>query len=436
MILTRINTINRFSPALNMRTLLGGYFIAVCMLSGYFPIQYLFFSSPDDRWMLLKNELVHPDGFSLEYLYEVFRAPGDIQYSPVNTLYYYLIYCINGYDPYYYHLFSLLLHAANVWVVYKLAKETLMAFFIENPCLIAYFTAFVWAIHPLNVESVAWISASKVLLFSLFSLLSCWLFVKGILANRPLYLISSIILFIVSCFCKEQSLVTPLMFLLFVVCYKMNNREYMVINWQLVATLTISVLIAVVFGIVFMKLNAGDSGFVTPMVQYSFFERMILSFYCLRFYLTSFLIPAGLHFHYGYPFPKGGHIPVLYFVYPLLFIGFSYFLYMLIRHATNKYFYFFCLGTFLIQIGLVLQVIPMTRRAIMADRYMYIPLIPLLMVLMEVAVNFLPWHLGRNKVIRSIPAIVLIAAIVTYTLYTNELAHYWASLNMSGYGKK
>lgn len=57
----------------------------------YAPIIRLNFSIPDDTWMILKNREVRPSSFSCNYLTEVFTTFNDNQYSPVNTLYYYLI---------------------------------------------------------------------------------------------------------------------------------------------------------------------------------------------------------------------------------------------------------------------------------------------------------------------------------------------------------
>src|SRR5882757_7864462 len=98
----------------------------------YNHIVVLSFSTPDDRWMLLKNPLVHPVDFSFSYLVKTFTSFNDIQYSPLNTIYYYLVFQINGFDPYYFHLFSFIFHLLNAAIIYGIAKEMLKAFDIAN----------------------------------------------------------------------------------------------------------------------------------------------------------------------------------------------------------------------------------------------------------------------------------------------------------------
>ena len=71
----------------------------------------------------------------------------------------------------FFHLTSLCWHLANVCLVYRffimlLSKSNV---YIEyNIRIIAFFTALLWGIHPVNVESVAWLSASKVLIYTFF----------------------------------------------------------------------------------------------------------------------------------------------------------------------------------------------------------------------------------------------------------------------------
>jgi len=180
-----------------------------------------------------------------------------------------------------------------------------------------------------------------------------------------------------------------------------------------------------------MRLNGEGSNFPVPIAVYSFWERFVLSFYCLRFYLTGVLVPVNLHFHYPYPFAQGKQIPIILYLYPLFFAGFSYFIGILLKQSPHKWFFLFCISFFLVNIGLVLQLIPMTRNAIMADRYMYIPLLPLLMIVVHLAVNYWKIHLKKTIVI---PLLVLY--IIILTVYANHLAENWFDFNLIPHDKK
>ncbi|MCH5687935.1 hypothetical protein LWM68_28920 [Niabella sp. W65] len=155
------------------------YLILFFTFCAYSPVTAIFFSKPDDPWMLLKSEKVILD-LDWKYIIAIFDPSGEIQYSPLNTLYYSLIYKINGFDPYYFHLSALVLHCVNSLLVYLASKKLLHYFKIGKADVIAYTITFLWSIHPLNVESVVWISASKVLLFGFFTLLSLISFLNGI----------------------------------------------------------------------------------------------------------------------------------------------------------------------------------------------------------------------------------------------------------------
>jgi len=160
--------------------------IIVLLLSAYIygPLTLLGFCSADDPWMLLLNKYAHPESYSLQYLREVFTRINDIQYSPVNTLVYSLIYRFNAYDPYYFHLFNFCLHMANGIILLLLARRILSAFSIPNAGIIAYLVYMLWCLHPLNVEPVVWVSGSKILICTFLTLVSFYYFVKAFPQNN------------------------------------------------------------------------------------------------------------------------------------------------------------------------------------------------------------------------------------------------------------
>ena len=69
----------------------------------------------DDNWMVYENR--HVFNLSLENVREYFTSFYRGQYSPVNTLFYGVIYHFFGIDPAYFHGFSLILHIGNVLLV-------------------------------------------------------------------------------------------------------------------------------------------------------------------------------------------------------------------------------------------------------------------------------------------------------------------------------
>ncbi|HEY6291475.1 MAG TPA: tetratricopeptide repeat protein [Terriglobia bacterium] len=103
-------------------------------------------------------------------------------YRPLQFFCYWILYRLAGAAPSIFHLFSILLYALTVWIVYRTAVQLfgrLAAVRAEVPALAA---ALLWALHPLHVEVAAWISALPDLGSGLFYLLAFLLFLR---AERP-----------------------------------------------------------------------------------------------------------------------------------------------------------------------------------------------------------------------------------------------------------
>ena len=97
-------------------------------------------------------------------------------WTPVGTLSYALDYRLFGLDARAFHMTNLLLHLACLVLMYFLLRD------LEVSASLALLATLVFAIHPLQVESVAWVSSRKNLLAALFGLAFC----REFLAARPL----------------------------------------------------------------------------------------------------------------------------------------------------------------------------------------------------------------------------------------------------------
>ena len=93
-------------------------------------------------------------------------------YHPLTMLTYALEYQVFGLDAGGYHMVNMALHLVNVFLVYYLIL------LLSRQVFIALVTALFFGIHPLHVESVAWASELKDLLYTLFFLASLIFYVK------------------------------------------------------------------------------------------------------------------------------------------------------------------------------------------------------------------------------------------------------------------
>ncbi|HAN76324.1 MAG TPA: hypothetical protein DCQ31_00420 [Bacteroidales bacterium] len=125
--------------------------------------------------------------------------------------------------------------------------------------------------------------------------------------------------------------------------------------------------LALVFGIVAIKAQAsGDA--LRDFAAYSFHERIIFASYSLFGYIWKLVLPLNLSALYPYPF-RSNLIPGYFWAYLLATAAFIYGLYIAFKNDKRI---FFGLAFFAINIGLLLQLIPVGS-AVMSDRYALIP---------------------------------------------------------------
>ncbi|WP_345212060.1 hypothetical protein [Mucilaginibacter gynuensis] len=404
----------RYVPAISV--------IILVLVFVYQPIASLGFAWFDDDWMLLNHKLIHPAEFNIAYVAKVFGTFNSLQYSPLNTLCYYFIYQINAYDPYWFHLFCFLIHILNTGLVYKISKRLFGRFNVQPATRLAYICCVIWAIHPLNVESVVWISASKIPLFSFFNMLAMLAFINYVdTGNKANYWLS-VIAFILSCFVKEQAVVLPVILIIYLICIKklslLTLKQYMFV-------LSPFIIVAIIFGIVTLIALKTAIGLATPISKYPFYQRIVFAFYCLCFYCFNFILPVDLHYHYSYPIKPNETLPWVYYTFIPAFIVLATAAWRYLRQSINKRLYAFGIGFFLAHLALCLQIIPLSRPAIMADRYMYLPTLGLLLILVPVGYQYVIQLINHKGQIFKLALAIVILVIAGLCIYSRDLVYNW-----------
>lgn len=136
----------------------------------------------------------------------------------IRALPYFTAYKITGLNPLSFRIVNILSHLGTVLLIYALIS------LIDKPTL-AFFTAGIFAVHPILTESVTWISGGGYSQYSFFFLLS---FLTYILSqkNRKFYYVS-ILAFFLSLSSSEKAIVLPLVFLLYEVSFGEFRK-----NWK------------------------------------------------------------------------------------------------------------------------------------------------------------------------------------------------------------
>jgi tetratricopeptide (TPR) repeat protein len=147
----------------------------------FWPVLRADFVAWDDNIIVYKNP--HLEGLNLESLQWMFTDAGyTLRYQPLTWLTWSAVYEWSQLRPFGYHLVSLTFHCLNAALVFLLVRKILLLVQPEAAAserrillLCSALGAALWALHPLRVEAVAWVSAflhSQALLFLLFSVLS------------------------------------------------------------------------------------------------------------------------------------------------------------------------------------------------------------------------------------------------------------------------
>jgi len=158
------------------------------------------FVNLDDSGYIKDN----PDikSLSARNIIAIFSSFYNANYHPFTTLSYAIEYNLFGLNAKPYHLVNLLIHLLNTFMVFRLINK------ISRKTEVAFVVALFFAIHPMHVESVAWISERKDLLYSFFfiwGLSTYYDYIHATINRNKLY-VYTILLFLASLYQNQQQL--------------------------------------------------------------------------------------------------------------------------------------------------------------------------------------------------------------------------------------
>ena len=197
-------------PALSAETIshlpeLGlGFGLLLAILS-YWPVLGYGFVY-DDLQQIVENPALTswryiPQYFTANVWAGVFPAGWGYYYRPLFLLWLRLNYTLFGLRPWGWHLASLLAHLAATVACFLVFRQW------TKDGVVAGWGAMLFAVHPIHVESVAWISAVPEILFTLAGLGAIYSYVRYRQKHRPALLLVSAILYALSLMAKETAIV-------------------------------------------------------------------------------------------------------------------------------------------------------------------------------------------------------------------------------------
>ncbi len=260
----------------------AGLLIGLILLV-YFPALRAGFVWDDEAYVLNNWTLRNLHG-----LWEIWFSPHDmVQYYPLTFTSLWINYQIGGLQPFGYHLVNVLLHSLNCFLLWRLLDR------LKVPG--AWFAALLFAIHPVEVESVAWVTERKNVLSGFFyfsSLLSFLRFKAEQKGLRPWYFVS-FFCFLAALFSKTVTATLPatLLIILWWKDGKFSAKDFV----RLIPFFAS----AAVLGAITMKFeNHHMVSMGMAEWTFTFADRCLIAGRALWFYLGKLIWPHPLVFIY------------------------------------------------------------------------------------------------------------------------------------------
>ncbi len=273
---------------MNNRTFLVLLLLLAITFITFLPALNNSFTNLDDDLYITANPLIKSLNFEsikTMFLYNLYHL-----YTPLPLLSFALEYKFFKLVPFYYILDNILLHLASTALVFFLIKQ------LSENIRVSFFTALLFAIHPMHIESVAWISERKDLLCGLFYFSSLCLYLMYLKSGKRRCLYSSVLLYIPSMLSKPMGITLPIILLLI---DKFNGRKFThSVFMEKIPFFIIGGLIAAVslFGPEYTSLELNvPRGFSL--------DNVFNTIYSITFYIKKLFIPFKLSCLY--PLPGG-----------------------------------------------------------------------------------------------------------------------------------
>jgi protein O-mannosyl-transferase len=400
--------------------------LVITTLIAYEPVRHNGFVTYDDYSYIVNNPQV-TSGLSLQSLGQAFTQPHFYMWHPLTTISHILDYQLFGPNPLGHHFVGLLLHIANalllLWIINNLSGSVWLSVFVAG----------VFALHPIQVESVAWAAERKTVLSGLFWLLTMAAYIHY--ARQPRLGRYIVVLLVFGLCIMTKPVVVTLPMALLLLDYwpleriggqKTKGASQKVSAVRLIVEkiplLAMSAFLSV------MTFVAQKQGGVVPTL-----EKMPLDYRAANMFLSyiryigKMLWPSGLAVCYPHPRAVLSDAPVV--MCAMLFIVLTVLsIYIGRRKKYVAVGWLWYVGTLVPVIGLV-----QSGAQAMANRYMYIPMLGLLIII-GWAVNDFIVNRPRIRIAATVMGVIVLLSLLILTRM--QVRHWQNTLTLFDYALK
>ncbi len=412
--------VNKKKKAFNLKLWFAALLAVIITLVLYIPSLNNAFTNWDDPTYVTENPIVRD--LKTENLKAIFTKPVSLNYHPLTMLS--LAFdaknakvkgkidkqnLLAPLNPKPFHITNLLLHLLNTLLVFFF-----IYFLIGKKIIPAFIVALFFGIHPMHVESVAWIAERKDVLYTFFYITALIVYLKYLEKLKLKFLFLAFIFFILSSFSKAVAVTLPVVF------YAIDFYKGRKFDKRAILEKIPFLIISIIVGIAAIKIQAGGALAKDGVITY--FQKFIFASYGFTMYIYKLIVPLNLSTFYPYPnLLTNGNLPGMYYAMPFIAAGIGGLAIISLKKTKAI---FFGMIFFLITVALVLQLITVGN-AIMADRYSYIPYIGLLFIIAYYFNKLWDSKAKPAKFMRYLAALALLAFAIWFFVLSRKQIKVW-----------
>jgi tetratricopeptide (TPR) repeat protein len=358
---TPASTFNLFSPVIYLPVLALVTWMVYSSCSGFEVTNW------DDNHYIREVLLIR--SLAWDNIVLMFKTKVLLSYNPLVILSFAIDYAIGDNSPGWYHGVNVLLHVVNSLLVFIVLRKLL------KKDGIAALIAALFALHPLHVESVAWIASRKDVLYTFFFMLSWWFYLQYSAltssgTKRALFYAASFILFLCSGFSKIQAITLPLVLIL------SDYFQSGAFSFRRMLDKVPYFIGAAAFGIYAVSSSSLAADKYAAPVTFS--EKVIYSFQAFYMYIVKAILPFNQSAIYAFPIAGSSEY------YMTLIGGLLFFvaaLFLIVRFYNRSPLFVFGVLFFLINIFPTLHIIGFNS-SLIYERFTYVSYIGLFICLL------------------------------------------------------
>jgi protein O-mannosyl-transferase len=372
----------------------------------------------DDKPQIIENPAIHnwtylPKYFTSHAWSELYPNVQGNYYRPLFLLWFRLNHALFGLDPKGWHLTSILCHVAAVFLVFVLILR------LAASRSIAFTAATLFALHPIHIESVAWVSGVTDPLMTILTIGSFLAFLRFGEDHRWRWMIGSLTLFALGLLEKETAIILGPLVFIYVWLYAEQGsgiKRFLFTLKQASGFVALAILYLPLRALVLRGFSHTVSPL--PLATMALTEPSIV-----WLYVHHLLFPTGISGLYGLPYVRSAMstafvIPAIFLIASLVALG------SIISRLEDTRLALFACCWMVLPILPVLWLRAYAEGDIAHDRYLYFPSVGFVLLVSIILARLAAWR-RTNAEVLEFGGVAIIA--VAYAFGTISQQRFWAN---------